>query len=71
MNYAIFADQSFNPLDDEVMPNRWMGRGSTSMPRPPRSPDLTPCYFFLWGDIKSKAYGKNYDNIQDLKKTVK
>ena len=23
---------------------------------PPRSPDLTPCDFFLWGNLKSKVY---------------
>ena len=23
---------------------------------PPRSPDLTPCDFFLWGHLKSKVY---------------
>ena len=23
---------------------------------PPRSPDLTPCDFFLWGYVKSKVY---------------
>ncbi|GBN50684.1 hypothetical protein AVEN_95043-1 [Araneus ventricosus] len=22
----------------------------------PRSPDLTPCDFFLWGDVKDKVY---------------
>ena len=23
---------------------------------PPRSPDLTPCHFFLWGYVKDNAY---------------
>ena len=27
-------------------------------PPPPRSPDLTPCDYFLWGYLKSKVYIK-------------
>ncbi len=34
---------------NEMLPDRWMGRGSPNMPWPPRSPDLMPCDFFLWG----------------------
>ena len=26
---------------------------------PPRSPDLTPCDFFLWGHLKSKVFFKS------------
>ena len=35
---------------------------------PPRSPDLTPLDFYLWGHIKSLFYVKNYENFTDLKK---
>ena len=52
---------------DEQLPNRWIGRGSQSMPWPPRSPDLTPCDFFLWGFVKSKVYAERPQNIQELK----
>lgn len=41
-------------------PNRWIGRCSSNddvlLTWPPRSPDLTPCDFFLWGFIKDKVY---------------
>ena len=33
---------------DETFPGRWVGRGSPTA-WPPRSPDLTPLYFFAWG----------------------
>ena len=40
---------------DEVVLNRWIGRGGpTSWPA--RSPDLTPLDFFLWGAIKERVY---------------
>ncbi|KAG8303110.1 hypothetical protein J6590_108196 [Homalodisca vitripennis] len=36
-------------------PGRWIGR-SGQIAWPPRSPDLTPMDFFLWGFIKDKVY---------------
>jgi hypothetical protein len=36
----------------------WIGRGGT-IKWPPRSPDLTPCDFFLWGYIKQTVYRPN------------
>ncbi len=29
---------------------------------PPRSPDLNPCDYFLWGFLKDKIYVKNASN---------
>jgi hypothetical protein len=38
----------------------WIGRTSNKdsalIPWPPRSPDLAPCDFFLWGYVKNKVY---------------
>jgi hypothetical protein len=37
------------------LPERWIGQGgSTSWP--PRSPDLTPLDFFLWGFVKDEVH---------------
>ena len=33
---------------------------------PPRSPDLTPCDFFLWGYLKSKVYVTAPRDMADL-----
>jgi len=42
------------------LPQRWIGRtGPKDLALhswPPRSPDLTPCDFFLWGYIKERVY---------------
>ena len=56
---------------NEKMPQRWMGRGSSNMPWPPRSPDLTPCDFFMWGFVKSRVYGARPKTIAELKKRIK
>lgn len=33
---------------------------------PPRSPDLTPCDYFLWGYLKTKVYRTPPANIDEL-----
>ncbi|KAJ4452056.1 hypothetical protein ANN_03572 [Periplaneta americana] len=42
------------------LPNRWIGRvGADDQALflwPPRSPDLTPCDFYLWEYIKDRVY---------------
>lgn len=49
--------------------NRWIGtRGPIAWP--PRSPDLTPLDFFLWGYIKDKVYVRTYDNVDELRERV-
>lgn len=54
--------------------DRWIGRGGP-VPWPPRSPDLTPLDFFLWGRVKDLVYGQTgHDNIRsvvELKRRIK
>jgi hypothetical protein len=42
------------------LPRRWIGRAGANdvvwCRWPPRSPDVTPCDFFLWGYIKDKVF---------------
>uniref|UniRef100_A0A914PQU3 DUF4817 domain-containing protein n=1 Tax=Panagrolaimus davidi TaxID=227884 RepID=A0A914PQU3_9BILA len=51
-------------------PNRWIGRGSPIMPWPPRSPDLTPMDYFLWGILKSKVYRTPLANLAELRARI-
>jgi hypothetical protein len=37
---------------------------------PARSPDLTPCDFYLWGNLKDKIYRTNPHTEVELKKNV-
>ena len=53
--------------------DRWIGRGGPNdrnITWPPRSPDLTPLDFYLWGHIKSLVYVKNYENLAHLKNSI-
>lgn len=63
-----------NFLNTEL-PHRWIGRaGPGDVPRlpwPPRSPDLTPCDFFLWGYVKDKVYVPPMPTtLQELKERI-
>jgi len=50
---------------NDTFPNRWIGHGST-INWPPRSPDLTPLDFCLWGLMKSEVYRKKVDTRDEL-----
>ena len=34
---------------------------------PPRSPDLTPCDYFLWGHLKNKVYATPPISVDNLR----
>jgi hypothetical protein len=38
---------------------------------PARSPDLTPCDFFLWGFLKAKVYARRPGTIEQLKEAIR
>lgn len=57
------------PVIRELFPNKVISRrGDISWP--PRSPDLTPMDFFLWGYLKSKVYDTNPRSIEALKENI-
>lgn len=52
-------------------PVGWIGRGSEMLVWPPRSPDLTPMDFFVWGYLKQRIYrGQAYPNFAALKARI-
>ena len=54
---------------DHKFKNLWIGRrGPTEWP--PRSPDLTPCDFFLWGYLKDLVYRQRPSTIAQLRATI-
>jgi len=50
---------------NDRFPDPWIGRGGP-IPKPPRSPDLFPIDFSLWGYIKNIVYAEKIRNIQHL-----
>ena len=38
---------------------------------PPRSPDMTPCDFYLWGILKNAVYKTNPRTLEELKHYIR
>ena len=56
-------------LLNEIFPNSWIGKyGPHNWP--PRSPDLTPPDFFLWGYVKDKVFRTPVQNVTQLKRRI-
>ncbi|KAJ4426971.1 hypothetical protein ANN_26770 [Periplaneta americana] len=50
---------------DRRFPDRWIGRGGPIV-WPPRSPDLNPLDFHLWGHLKSLVYSSPVPDLESL-----
>lgn len=63
-----YAAQVRNHLN-ETYPNRWIGRNGP-IRWPPRSPDLNPIDFFIWGYYKDIAYARESLNEEELRQRI-
>ena len=52
------------------MGDRLISKGAATA-RPPKSPDLTPPDFFLWGHIKGVLFKDSPENVGELKEAVR
>lgn len=53
----------------QVFGSRCIGRGCP-IAWPPRSPDLTPLDYYLWGDVKRLVYSEEVTSVGQLKEKV-
>jgi hypothetical protein len=53
----------------DVFGEKWIGRGGPIV-WPPRSPDLTPCDFYLWGHLKSLVYKDRPKTLEELRQKI-
>ncbi|KAJ4444666.1 hypothetical protein ANN_06463 [Periplaneta americana] len=54
---------------DRRFPDRWIGRGGP-IAWPPRSPDLNPLDFYLWGHLKSLVYSSPVTDLESLRNRI-
>jgi hypothetical protein len=52
-----------------TFPERWIERRGP-IDWAPRSPDLTPCDFFLWGYLKQKVFSEPLKDLEDLRNRI-
>jgi hypothetical protein len=60
-------DRIFREFLEVYFPVRLVGRDEP-IPWPPRSPDITPLDFFLWGYVKDIVYKTPVTTFGELKK---
>ncbi|KAJ8960492.1 hypothetical protein NQ318_013776 [Aromia moschata] len=56
---------------NENFPNCWIGKSSPLIRWPPKSPDITPLGFFLWGAIKNKVYATRPQTREELSDRIR
>ena len=61
--------QQHKGMLNDVFPDGWIGRGGPTS-WPPRSPDVTPLDFFLWGYAKTKVFTEEIADIEELKTRI-
>lgn len=64
-HYALIVREWLNTN----LPGRWIGRRGP-YEWPPRSPDLTPCDFFLWGYLKDQVYSQLPNTLDELREAI-
>ena len=52
---------------DRTFTQRWIGRRGSATEFPPRSPDLTPLGFYLWGNLKNTVYATKPHTLEELR----
>lgn len=55
---------------DNTFEDSWIGRGG-SIEWPPRSPDLTPLDFFLWGHLKTMVFATPPQTLEELERRIR
>ena len=55
---------------EKKFPGRWIGRRGP-INWPPRSPDLTPCDYFLWGWMKERVYRDRATSTAQLRELIR
>lgn len=54
---------------NELFPNKWIGKYG-SIEWPPRSPDLSPLDYFLWGHLKNEVYQVMPTSLEQLRARI-
>ena len=66
---ALFSTR--HKLLKQEFSNRCIERRGNLLKWPPRSPDLTPCGFFLWGHVKEMAYRSHPHTLNELEDSIR
>ncbi|KAJ4448741.1 hypothetical protein ANN_00132 [Periplaneta americana] len=66
---SSFRGEGYIQYLDRRFPDRWIGRGGP-IAWPPRSPDLNPLDFYLWGHLKLLVYSSPVPDLESLRNRI-
>ena len=64
------AHPHMSPCCSSRAPTKTVWQPGHNVEWPPRSPDLTPCDFFLWGYLKGKVFTTPPNDLNDLRNRI-
>jgi len=68
-NWILHHDNA--PAHRAVTTNEFLAKHNIpSLPQPPHSPDLAPCDFFLFPQLKKAMKGRRFDYLEDIQANV-
>ena len=75
MAVRLIFIMTYETISTTNLPQHWIERFAqvdvALMRWPPRSPDLTPCDFFLWGFVKDTVFvSPVHSNLQELRDRI-
>ena len=66
-----YFHQDNAPVHNSLLVTHYLTKmGIKTVPQPPYSPDLAPCYFYLLSKLKEKLRGCRYETIEEMKEAV-
>jgi hypothetical protein len=63
-------DTTATPHQSAKTENCFDGCRFRHAPQPPYSPDISPCDFFLFGDLKTKLKGEEFETFEELQERI-
>ena len=65
-----YNKMALQPTTIEMSGRTWMKLYLDDVEFPPRSPDLTPLDFYLWGSLKDDVYRSKPATLDDLQESI-
>ncbi|CAH2016536.1 unnamed protein product [Acanthoscelides obtectus] len=66
----LMFQQDGGPPHYALRVRQYVDQKSGAIEWPPRSPDLSPLDFFMWGHLKSKIYATQPTSLEDLRQRI-
>lgn len=70
ISYPIILHDNAKPYKAQIIKDLLKSKSWSSLPHPPYSPDLNPCDYNCFGNLKMRLSGVRYPDIDSLKSAI-